>query len=104
MIGANNSILTYRYAKSGGKEQHNAAPTMRGVSVYIVREQLERATMIDQANAHLIFRMQSDEALNMVKGDKVVDQNAKEYIVHSVQSDYDEEIGQRTTCILRATE
>jgi len=104
MIGANSVISTYRYAKSGNKEKHNAAPTIRGLSVYIVREQLERATMIDQANAHLLFRMQSDEALNIVKGDKVVDQNGKEYIVHSVQSESDDEIGQRTTCILRAEE
>lgn len=104
MIGANSVISTYRYAKSGTKEQHNAAPTLSGVSVYIVREQIERATMIDQANAHLLFRMQSDETLNIVKGDRVVDQKGKEYIVHSVQSEDDEEIGQRTTCILRATE
>lgn len=104
MIGANSTISSYRYAKSGGKEKHNAAPTLTGVNVYIVRETIERAAMIDQPNAHLIFRMQSDEALNIVKGDKVVDQKQKEYIVHSVQSDDDEEIGQRTTCILRATE
>lgn len=89
MIGDNNTITTYRLARDGttGKQSWSATPRLYGVPCSIQLERMERAAIIDQANALNIYRLHSDEDLDLQKGDKVLDARGVEYKVHTVQKE-----------------
>ena len=52
-----------------------------------MRESMERASLLDMQNMHLIFRMTLDVELDIDAGDKVTDAEGNTYRVHSVQED-----------------
>jgi len=102
MIGGNARISTYRLVEAGGKESYSGTPTLNGVSVYIGKTQFDKAALIDQANAQDIYDLESDEHLDILEGDKVMDEYNATFMVHSVWKDNrNDEIGTRTACILR---
>jgi hypothetical protein len=104
MIGANSTIVTNRLVLSGAKESYSATPTLNGVPVHIGLEQFEKAVYIDQADALMVYRLESDEDLDILEGDKVTDgqPTPATYIVHTVLKEpRDFAIGNRTVCILK---
>lgn len=90
MSTANNTtIVTYRLGKEAatGKQTYGTTPTLNGVAVHIGLERMERAALIDQANALNTYRLTSDDDLDLIAGDKVVDAASAEYRVHTVQKE-----------------
>lgn len=89
MTGNNTTITTYRLSTDAttGKQSYNTTPTLNGVGVHIGLERLERAQLIDQANALKTYRLTSDDDLDLQTGDRVRDDTGVEYQVHTVQKD-----------------
>lgn len=84
MTGENTTITTYRLARdANGKQTYATTPTLTR-AVHIGLERLERAMLIDQANALNTYRITSDDDLDLVAADKVIDGAANEYRVHTV--------------------
>lgn len=88
MIGSNTTISVYEAQRSAGKDTHSGSALVAGLPACITRESMERASLLDMANMHLIFRMSIDvETVDIDAGDKVVDAEGNTYRVHSVQED-----------------
>jgi hypothetical protein len=104
MVGSNTTISSYRLTTASSKDTYSGTPTLNGVPVNISLEKFERAVYIDQENALLVYRLESDEDLNIQESDKVVDSQPTPatYIVHTViKEPRDFAIGTRTVCILK---
>lgn len=85
MVGANTTISAYKAQRSGGKDTFNATALVAGLPAVITRESMERASLLDMANMHLIYRMTLDvDELGIAAGDKIVDEQSVTYRVHSV--------------------
>lgn len=88
MIGANTTISVYEATRASGKDTHSATALTEGLPALILRENMERASLLDQQNMHLIFRMTIDvDTLDIDVGDKIVDAESNTYRVHSVQEE-----------------
>lgn len=88
MIGANTTISVYEAVRAGGKDTHSGSALVTGLPACIIRETMERASLLDMANMHLIFRMTIDvETIDIDAGDKITDAESNEYRVHSVQEE-----------------
>lgn len=87
--GNNTTATTYRMSRDAvtGKQEYGTTPILNGVGVHIGLERLERAQLIDQANALNTYRMTSDEDIDILAGDKVIDSYENEYRVHTVQKE-----------------
>lgn len=103
MIGANTTISVYEVARSAGKDTISGSALVAGLPAVIQREQLERASLYDMQNMHLIYRMTIDvDSIDIDVGDKIVDAETNEYRVHSTQEDARPVgIGMRRVYILR---
>lgn len=89
MAAENTTITTYRLAKdtTTGKQIYNGTPTLVGVSVHIQLERLDKASDIDQANRFRMYRMFSEDNLDLKSSDKVVDHLGGIFKVHTVQKE-----------------
>ena len=87
--GTNTTVITFRFKLDAttGKKTYDTTPTLNGVGVHIGLERLERAALIDQANALKTYRLTSDDDLDIEAGDRVLDANQTEYKVHTVQKE-----------------
>lgn len=84
MIGANASIDVYKLTDSGGKETYGSASTT-GVDCYIERVQPELATFWDGGGDYEVYKIITDEVINVVESDKLVDTNGNTYTVKGIQ-------------------
>lgn len=103
MIGANTTISAYKAQRSNGKDTFSESALVAGLPAIITRESMERASLLDMANMHLIYRMTIDvDTLNLIAGDKIVDEQNTTYRVHSLDdSPRMAPIGARRVFILR---
>jgi hypothetical protein len=103
MIGSNTSISVYEVSRTSGKDTYSGTALVAGLPAVIMRESMERASIVDMQNMHLIYRMTIDvDSIDIDAGDKVVDTENNTYIVHSTQEDARPVgIGARRVYILR---
>lgn len=89
MAGENTTITTYRLAKdtTTGKMVESAVPILNGVGVHIMLERLDKAADVDQPNRYRVYRMFSEDNLDIKSSDRVVDALGGVYKVHTVQKE-----------------
>jgi hypothetical protein len=89
MAGDNTTITTYRLAKdtTTGKLIESGIPILNGVGVHIQLERLDKAADVDQPNRYRIYRLFSEDNLDLKSSDRVVDALGGVYKVHTVQKE-----------------
>lgn len=86
MIGENNQITTYRMAADVDvHEGFDATAILTNEPCYIEPLDPQVATILDDQAAFFTFKIFLSGTLNILIGDKCVDQQAKEYIVRGVE-------------------
>ena len=80
----NNSIDVHHQTTTSGKTTWESTASISGVSCYIESLSPEMAMMYDNSKAYDMFKIFCNiEAI--VRGDKLIDEQSREYIVHGVQ-------------------
>ena len=101
MLGANSTFSTYRLETSNGKKTFGVSAHLSSVSGYIEKARLETQMMLDGQASLNIFNLFTDEILDIIVGDKVVDSSENVYIVKAVQSfSGNEDADSHMECIL----
>lgn len=86
MIGENNQITTYRMTLDAeNKEVYSVTPTLTNEPCYIEPLDAQVSTVLDSVNAFFMFKIFLEGTLDILVGDKCVDQQSKEYIVKGVE-------------------
>lgn len=84
IIGANNTVTTYRMAV-GSKETYSGTATLSSVPCYIEQVEPQLAVILDDQNAFSTFRAYIEGAVDIIIGDKLVDSQGNTYIASGVQ-------------------
>lgn len=92
MIGANNTVTTYRMTTSGGKSTYSATPTLTAMPCFLVGADFRLANALGYANAFELFVMYMDQDVDILRGDKVVDRNDEEFYVVGIKETPDDEV------------
>jgi hypothetical protein len=85
VIGSNNIISTKRLVTAAGKKTFPVGFLLTNIPVYLEQLDPQTAAMLNDIPAFNQFRAIAYEVLDVIDGDKVIDAQAKEYIVSGVQ-------------------
>jgi len=86
MIGANNIISVKRMAKDNAKkEAFDSSYILQNEPAYIEPMDAQVATILDDQNAFYMFKIFCEGKLDIRVGDKIIDQQSREYIVKGVE-------------------
>lgn len=86
MIGANNIISVKRMAKDAEKkEAFDSTFVLQNEPAYIEPIDAQVATILDGLNAFFMFKIYCEGKLDIRIGDKITDQQSREYIVKGVE-------------------
>lgn len=100
MIAANTSISTKRFVTDGDDHREfSGGNTLTDVPAYIERIDGSEGN-IDQDNQLYYYRLEIDEAVDLIEDDQVTDAAGNVYSVLEVDLQQDDEIGYRLKAII----
>ena len=85
IVGANNIVSTYRLETASSKDEYSATANLSGLCGYLEPVSPEIAVIYGNENAYTTYKCYIDGVHDIIVSDKVIDENADEYIVQGVQ-------------------
>jgi len=86
IVGANSTISTYRLtAPEANKEEYNSTANLSDIGCYIEPASLDLQDISDNANAYSVHNCYIKGVVDIIRSDKIIDQDGNEYIVQQEQ-------------------
>lgn len=85
IVGANSTIDVKRLETASNQESYTSTYHLQNIDCYIQPVDLKTAIILDEINAFHLYSCIIEGVVDIVIGDKIIDQDSNEYIVSGVK-------------------